>query len=382
MPSGDQYGEDQGNDSFRELERLSTNVNDALLPSGFMADEYSLPEKKVVCGAMGITTFVWLVVFCVTGVGLGLCYEFLEIHSLHHAPGAASDTFFLCLIGYWSQAIVSFCFALTLPKPWRGAWTKPVVLMLVVSSVFDGLAQGLDFVGQVNGGYMLFTIFHSSVTFFSCVIAIFVVGAKVSSVQWLGVALIVVGLLATAIPHPISAPSFTLGLLCSLIGSFFLAASYPFSEKVFRLGRNEVDGPVHAETACALGALINSILFSIWTAAYTVPRWKTEIADYAKPGENLYVIIGYVLYGVLVGVHSLSFWKSVNKLGTVSVAVSKGAQQAGVFIVSHIVYCSMDRNECMFYNHGNTLWNKMQKSVAAILCVGGVVLYALSKKKR
>ena len=95
-----------------------------------------------------------------------------------------------------------------------------------------------------------------------------------------------------------------------------------------------MDGPVHAETACALGALINSILFSIWTAAYTVPRWKTEIADYAKPGENLYVIIGYVLYGVLVGVHSLSFWKSVNKLGTVSVAVSKGAQQAGVFIVS------------------------------------------------
>ena len=72
----------------------------------------------------------------------------------------------------------------------------------------------------------------------------------------------------------------------------------------------------------------------------------------------------------------------MNKLGTVSVAVSKGAQQAGVFIVSHIVYCSMDRNECMFYNHGNTLWNKMQKSVAAILCVGGVVLYALSKKKR
>ena len=57
--------------------------------------------------------------------------------------------------------------------------------MLVVSSVFDGLAQGLDFVGQVNGGYMLFTIFHSSVTFFSCVIAIFVVGAKVSSVYGL-----------------------------------------------------------------------------------------------------------------------------------------------------------------------------------------------------
>ena len=112
-----------------------------------------------------------------------------------------------------------------------------------------------------------------------------------------------------------------------------------------------------------------------------MPRWKTEIADYAKPGENLYVIIGYVLYGVLVGVHSLSSEKCEQAWNCLCGCL-EGCQQAGVFIVSHIVYCSMDRNECMFYNHGNTLWNKMQKSVAAILCVGGVVIYALSKKKR
>ena len=63
-------------------------------------------------------------------------------------------------------------------------------------------------------------------------------------------------------------------------------------------------------------------------------------------------------------------------------AVAKGAQQAGVFVVSHIVYCSIDKNECMFYNHGDSLWNKMQKSIAAILCVAGVVIYAMSNKSR
>eukprot|EP00943_MAST-04B_sp_MAST-4B-sp1_P000005 g5.t1 len=377
MPSSPHiYDADDSN--LKELERLTSDVNAALLPSGFLQDE----DQRVVCGAMSITTFIWLVVFCVTGVGLGLCYEFLEIHSLHHAPGAAEDSFFLCLIGYWAQAIVGFLFAYAQKDFLQGAWTKKVIVMLVLSSIFDGLAQGLDFIGQVQGGYMLFTIFHSSVTLFSCIIAIFVVNAKITTVQWIGILFIILGLFATAIPNPIKAPnSFTVGLLCSLTGSFFLAASYPFSEKVFHLGRETLRGPVKEETACFFGALVNASIFTIYTMVHTIPNWKSEITNYIKPGDNFYVILGYVLYGVLVGLHSLSFWKSVNKIGTVPTAVAKGAQQAGVFIVSHIVYCSIDRNECMFYNHGNTLWNKMQKSVAAILCVTGVVVYAMSKKK-
>ena len=216
------------NKNLKELERITSSVNDALLPSGFIEEEEN-NNNHVVCGVMSIITFIWLVIFCVTGVGLGLCYEFLEIHSLHHAPGAASDTFFLCLIGYWSQALVGFLFAFTQKNPMQGAWTNKVILMLVLSSIFDGLAQGLDFIGQVQGGYMLFTIFHSSVTLFSCIIAVFVVQAKISSIQWFGILLVIVGLFATAIPNPISSPgSFTIGLVCSLVGSFFLAASYLF----------------------------------------------------------------------------------------------------------------------------------------------------------
>lgn len=311
--------DDNNHDNYnlKELERLTSNVNAALLPSGFLSDE-DTDEQKIICGVMSITTFIWLVVFCVTGVGLGLCYEFLEIHSLHHAPGAASDSFFLCLIGYWAQAIVGFLFAFTQKNPMQGAWTKKVILMLVLSSIFDGLAQGLDFIGQVQGGYMLFTIFHSSVTLFSCIIAVFVVQAQITKIQWFGILLIILGLFATAIPNPITAPgSFTIGLLCSLIGSFFLAASYPFSEKVFRLGRETLKGPVKAETACFFGALINASFFTIYTLIHTIPNWKSEITDYMKPGDSFYVILGYILYGVLVGLHSIAFWKSVNKIGTV-----------------------------------------------------------------
>ena len=116
------------NKNLKELERITSSVNDALLPSGFIEEEEN-NNNHVVCGVMSIITFIWLVIFCVTGVGLGLCYEFLEIHSLHHAPGAASDTFFLCLIGYWSQALVGFLFAASAiaTESWLRSWKAPPI---------------------------------------------------------------------------------------------------------------------------------------------------------------------------------------------------------------------------------------------------------------
>ena len=376
------------------MQVLAGDTRDALLPHGgeFEAGNETgsvqVPSEEDAAGEGGLHqqrlwTLLWLVIFCVTGVGLGLCYEFLELHSLHHAPGAAADTFLLCLIGYVSQAIVSGAFAFSRPNPLQGSWTKPVLVMLMLSSIMDGIAQGLDFFGQSRGGYLLFTIFHSSVTLFSCIIAVFIVQAKITKRQWSGIVLIIIGLLATAIPNPIASPgNFWVGMTCSLLGSFFLAASYPFSEKVFRLSASGTLGPVREETACFFGALVNAFFAIVWTCVYTIPRWDTEINAYIKPGEGGYVAFGFSLYGALVGLHSLSFWKSVNKLGTVPTAVAKGAQQAGVYVASHLVYCSVDENECLWYNHGKSAWNKMQKSVAAVLCVAGVVVYALNKQQK
>ena len=90
---------------------------------------------------------------------------------------------------------------------------------------------------------------------------------------------------------------------------------------------------------------------------------------------------GYCLYGFMVALHSLSFWMSVNKLGTVPTAVAKGAQQAGIFVFSHIIYCKIDQSECMDYNYGDSPWNKAQKGVAFLLCIVGCALYALSKRQ-
>eukprot|EP00751_Fragilariopsis_kerguelensis_P036426 CAMPEP_0170939898 /NCGR_PEP_ID=MMETSP0735-20130129/22288_1 /TAXON_ID=186038 /ORGANISM="Fragilariopsis kerguelensis, Strain L26-C5" /LENGTH=152 /DNA_ID=CAMNT_0011345527 /DNA_START=12 /DNA_END=467 /DNA_ORIENTATION=- len=50
--------------------------------------------------------YAWLAVFCATGVGLGMSFEYLDLQSNDGHSPAAAETFFLCFIGYWSQTIV------------------------------------------------------------------------------------------------------------------------------------------------------------------------------------------------------------------------------------------------------------------------------------
>ena len=326
---------------------------------------------------------LWLCVFTTSGIGLGCCFELLDTH----AGPAKSQTFFLAFVGYWAQFFVSGLYVLSTGS-WRGArWSRPAVIALVLSAIFDGAAQAMDYVGQMEGGYTLFTIFHSSVTLFACLLAYVTLRARPTPLQWAGAVLIVAGLLTTAFPHPISArESFNWAFVFSLVGSFCLAASYPTSELVFRYGG---DAPVSEELGCFCGCIFNVVAFSIWTAAYTVPRWEEVVIapihgpNVKYPCSNGWCVAGYyLLFGLMVGLHSLSFWKSVYKLGTVATAVSKGAQQSGIFIVAHIFFCSSDPYECLWNNGpGGTTWSKMQKPIACAVCVAGVVIFVLGKKR-
>lgn len=342
------------------------------------------PPGLLVCG-LPAADAAWLAVFCGTGVGLGMAFEFLDLHSVDHTP-AADQTFFLCFLGYWAQTLVGAAFAFW-PRPghhsspWRGAWTPPVLSALAASAALDGAAQALDYVGQVQGGYLLFTVFHASVTVFSCGLAVLLLRAKITGPQWAGVALIVAGVLVTTLPSPIEVTgNFYVGLGASLLGSLCLAASYPLSELVFARGAAEPAGRLTEEMACVAGSLLNTGAFTLWTLVYTVPRWHAAVSAFTLPGHGAAKACGFGVYALTVGLHSLAFWKSIYRLGTVPTAVAKGAQQAGVFACSHLFFCHLDESECIDYNYGNSLWNRLQKSVAFALCCFGVAVYSLNKR--
>lgn len=338
-------------------------------------------------GAGRARDYVWLAVFVCSGIAIGQCFEILQVH----AGPARYDTFFLSLLGYWSNFLVGAAWLLCTLGPRRAIegfapkrWSRRMLAALIGSAVLDGGAQGLNYIAQVEGGYMLFTIFQSSVTLFVCIIATLLLGARLRPMQWVGVLAIVGGLLLTSIPSPLVARhSFAAGLICSMVGSFCLASSYPLSEMVFRLAPREPPSP---ELACVAGSIVNVVFFSTWTLLHTLPQWDAAVVQPMRDARQPslpWAIAGYGGFSMMVGLHSLAFWKSVCKLGTVPTAVSRGAQQAGVFVVAHLLFCRVDPTECL-WNNGRgeqTLWSKLQKSAALSCCVAGVVLYTLGKPR-
>jgi len=108
-----------------------------------------------------------------------------------------------------------------------------------------------------------------------------------------------------------------------------------------------------------------------------------------------WAIGSYALHAALVGMHTLAFFKSVRRLGTVPTAISKGAQQAGNFLFAHLFFCHVDRHECMWVNDGTrdgggdgdgrgaswwATWSQWQKPAAFLLCCAGCVVYVLGKE--
>lgn len=357
--------------------------------------EYYLDVSDITCADAGQ---LWLSLFIVTGIALPCLFELLILHA-GPAEGASQMVPFL---GYVGQLLTGGLVILA-NRSWNaGRWHQSQVAYLLLSSMGNGAAQALDYIALKEAGVVLYTIFHSSVTLFACMIAVFALRRRITSMQWAGVAMVVIGLILTAVPDPVDAQhSFVVGLVCAVSGSFCLAASYPLAELVFKSSaaagskdQSEEEEaasvqqptPPPAELCSFLGALANVLAFSLWIGAYTVPRWQQAVLDpiarSQAPAAGVVVSGLYVSYAMMIGLHSLSFWKTMGSLGTVPAAVSKGVQQAGAIALAHLLFCDEDPHECLTHNRGShTMWSQLQKPASFILCCLGCVVYAVLKKR-
>jgi len=132
---------------------------------------------------------------------------------------------------------------------------------------------------------------------------------------------------------------------------------------------------------------------STWTLLFTLPRWQQLVVapmydtDVAEP-STAWAAASYALHSALVGLHTLAFFQSLRRVGTVAVAVSKGAQQAATFICAHFFFCHVDPHECFWRPSGyaapgspwQRAWDRWQKPVAFTMCCAGCVVYMLAKE--
>eukprot|EP00316_Scyphosphaera_apsteinii_P008451 CAMPEP_0119322494 /NCGR_PEP_ID=MMETSP1333-20130426/58369_1 /TAXON_ID=418940 /ORGANISM="Scyphosphaera apsteinii, Strain RCC1455" /LENGTH=448 /DNA_ID=CAMNT_0007329743 /DNA_START=13 /DNA_END=1359 /DNA_ORIENTATION=+ len=319
---------------------------------------------------------LWLTIFCVSGIAVAMSFVLLHVH----AGPAKDQSLFLLFLGYWAQCLAGL-FWLIIRRSWHiGVWSRKMVAVLLLSAVMSSVSESLAYVGKLHGGISLFSIIHSSVAIFACASATVVLKIRVAWVQWLGAVLVVGGLLVTVLPPALHSSavqsSLFLGVLFLVMSSIGNAASYPVAELIFRM----TPSPPSEEMACFCGSLVNVLVLSGWTAGYTVPRWHETVEmpiEHASHPSVQWAWAAYALYTGTLGVHSLAFWKSLSKVGTVPVAISIGAQQAGVFIFAHLLFCKTEPEMCFINDESGTdMWHKSQKVVAFTLCCVGCLIAA------
>ena len=86
----------------------------------------------------------------------------------------------------------------------------------------------------------------------------------------------------------------------------------------------------------------------------------------------------------------------MSRLGAVPTAVSRGVQQAGTFVLAHLLFCDVDPTECLWNNARGgdggggdgragappTLWSRWQKSAALASCCLGVAMFSIGRERQ
>ena len=382
----------------------SPNASPKLTLDGRIAYTIDHSEHQILQAPVHCTRGqVWLAVFVVSGVLTSMTYELLHLH----AGPAEQESFLLVFFCYVAQLIMGGTWLLV-HGSWRrrGVWTRPMAGALLLSSIVNGFAQALDYIALNQSGVQLYTILHGMTTIFACAIAVGVLQTHISAAQWVAVVVIVVGLVLTGVPTPVdSQGNFVVAFFSGAAGALCLAASYPLAELVFTLCPRGTAPP--SEEACSVaGSLINVFAFGAWTLSYTVPQWDKLVLAPARdapfPASAPVVVLLYMTFALMVGMHTLAFWKSMPQMGTVTIAVSKGAQHAITFLFAHILFCHDaalddshvfhgDAHQCITSSthHGpngtvleGTAWSKAQKPASFVVCSLGCQLYAFVNKKK
>ena len=133
--------------------------------------------------------------------------------------------------------------------------------------------------------------------------------------------------------------------------------------------------------------LFNCFLILIYVGAYGLPRWNQLFVDkvtkknesnethwYNKHGLHTeYEYIGLLYFVVIIGsaIHIYCFYYAISKSkSSVSAGINKAFQAAGVYILSDILFCSSQKDQCL------TLW----KSVGVVLVVIGILGYSMGNE--
>ena len=344
--------------------------------------------------------FGWILLFCLSGVGVALCYEDLRLSLQDELDDRGH--FFTYTLGFWSWFLFGCAFWRWFPRADRAkvspvagserethvVWHRRILLgcctarelgLLLLGSVLDGVQRfGAVILRHSSSGLFVFVLLHNSlIVFFATAAAVVLLHKRLACEQWAGVLLVIAGLCVSTVPsvHIVS----TVVVVPLQIGIALLdGCNYALCELVLR-PRGSRTNAMDASTACTLAAVPGTVGFTVWACVALFPYWGADadgvmlrcrnhshnatsslLYPHPSPSRAFHdaskcslarIALSFGMHTAMVGLHVVAYWHAIDACGTVSVAVSKGAQQAAVFLIGSLVFCRVDGPMYRSANH-------------------------------
>jgi len=303
-----------------------------------------------------IGIFVWITLYIVSGITQPLIMDVLKDTGFAKEP----STFIYNLPLYVGMA---FAYPFS-PKKSTGVIRWSILTQIIL---LDVVAIALCYAGNLMAGSIIYTIIYSSVTLWTAIFSILFLKRSLSTGQWIGCILVTSGISFTAIGSTNEGRNIFLGTLMVLFGTCLHSSTYILTDYVFRQPQ-----PITEDLLCSLMGCGGMVLLGIYQISYTLPHFDDYVAKHVREAEGSIPVIMFTLFmiALMALLHSIAFFRVVNKLGCVTAGICKGLQAVGTMCASHFFFCSETESMCFTWN----------KALAGAIVVCGVFIYSFSKR--
>ena len=339
----------------RVMNKMSHDKNSDIYQAKDSASNDIQNERHDITPSLSLT--VTLAVFYVlSGVTQPL------IMALAKDAGIADPSCQLYMVGYYlGPAFVSF----TVPT---GGWpSRASVLRTAGIACFDICAQVLNYTGSALAGPTLFAIIYSSVTVWTALFSRVLLGRLMSPFQWLGVAIVFLGLCITGFNSVNLGPKVVHGSFLVTIGSSMHALTYCLSESVM----TKPEDKVSVQANCAVQGIVAAAFLLAWQFLYTWPRFEELVWEPMQESHSSWTKVSILLLGFSMSnfVHAFCFFHTLKHFpgGSTSAGVMKALQAGLVFVFTSILFCGRLGGQEMCFSQ--------LKLISLMIVAGGVVLF-------
>ena len=237
----------------------------------------------------------------------------------------------------------------------------------VLTALCDFSGYIVRTIGLSYCGSGLFQVAFSSVAIWSALYSRVFLKTPISCVQWIGIAVVTLGLAISPLSSLSASDSPLTGILLTLVGAQFYALSYVINEYIM-----SVPGNKGSREICKRIGIINTMISLVIIAVDTYPHREALVLSPLREKKASFgdLIQSFFFYVGSHFVHSWALFSVQGLLGAVWTGLLQCIRACAVFLVSGYLYCGSDANQCL----------TLSKGLATVFVCTGIVIFNYGKK--